>query len=144
MTELDAALVRKKLSAIRENLSYLEEVAGLSLSEYRADRFRRKGAERMLQEVIEAAVDVNQHLLAERKQNVASDYRESFLAAGRAGVIPESLAEQLAPSAGLRNRLVHEYDEIDDAIVLSAFRVAIYQYGQYIAIVERYLSGKGL
>ncbi len=57
MTELDVALVRRKLSSITRNLQHLNEVVGLSLDEYTGDRFRQKGTERMLQEVVEAAAD---------------------------------------------------------------------------------------
>lgn len=57
MTELDAALVRRKLERIATNLEDLAAVERLSLGEYRSDRFRRKGVERMLQETVEAAVD---------------------------------------------------------------------------------------
>ena len=55
MTELDAALVRRKLTSIVRNLRDLKDIVGLSLDEYTRDRFRQKGAERMLQEVVEAA-----------------------------------------------------------------------------------------
>jgi uncharacterized protein YutE (UPF0331/DUF86 family) len=63
MTELDAALVRRKLAIIRRNIDDLGEVEGLDLAEYHADRFRLKGTERLLQETVEAAVDANLHLL---------------------------------------------------------------------------------
>jgi uncharacterized protein YutE (UPF0331/DUF86 family) len=63
---------------------------------------------------------------------------------GPAGIVSEELASRLAPSAGLRNRLVHEYAEIDDAIVLAAVRDARIEYSGYIAALERYLSERGL
>lgn len=36
------------------------------------------------------------------------------------GVLATTLAERLAPAVGLRNRLVHQYDAVNDAIVLAA------------------------
>lgn len=50
------------------------------------------------------------------------------------------LAERLAPAAGLRNRLVHQYDEIDDAIVLRAVADARRHFGAYLSAVEDYLQ----
>lgn len=141
MTELDADLVRRKLAAITRNLGDLGTVEGLSLTEYRADRFRRKGTERLLQETVEAAVDVNLHLLRARQVATPTDYYASFIELGRHGVVPTALAERLAPAAGLRNRLVHEYDVIDDAIVLNAVGEAGRQFAAYVAAVEAYLSG---
>jgi uncharacterized protein YutE (UPF0331/DUF86 family) len=140
VTELDRALVRRKLATIVRNLADLAAVEGLAVDEYRSDRFRQKGTERLLQETIEAAVDVNLHLLRAAGAAAPPDYYESFVAAGRAGLIPEDLARQLAPSAGLRNRLVHEYDVIDDAIVLAAVRAARQQYAAFVTAVEQYVS----
>ena len=47
-----------------------------------------------------------------------------------------------APSAGLRNRLVHEYEVIDDAVVIKAVRLAQDLYPQYVAAIERHLTSK--
>ncbi len=140
MTELDASLVRRKLATITRNLEDLAAVEGLSLSAYRADRFRQKGTERLLQETVEAAVDANLHLLRARGVATPADYYESFLALGRHGVIAAALAERVAPAAGLRNRLVHEYESIDDAKVLKAVADARRDFTAYVAAVERYLT----
>lgn len=140
MTELDRALVRRKLATIVRNLADLAAIERLTLEEYRGDRFRQKGAERLLQEAIEAAVDTDLHLLSVAGAAAPPDYYESFLAAGRAGLIPDDLARRLAPSAGLRNRLVHEYDAIDDAIVLAAVRDARRQLTEFVTAIERYLG----
>lgn len=140
MTALDRALVRRKLATITRNLRDLAGLGELSLEAYRQDRMRQKAVERLLQELVEAAVDANQHLLAAGGHGVASDYYQSFIEAGRRAIIPAELAQALAPSAGLRNRLVHEYDEIDDAIVLGALRTAARDYARYVRAVEELLS----
>jgi uncharacterized protein YutE (UPF0331/DUF86 family) len=102
------------------NLEDLGAIADLTLEEFTDDRFRQKGTERILQEVIEAAVDVNLHLLRVLHHSTATDYFTSFVRLADAGVLTRDLAEKLAPAAGLKNRLVHEYDDIDDAIILAA------------------------
>ena len=143
MTELDAALVQRKLAVIRRNLDDLAAIESLSLEEYRADRFRLKGVERLLQETVEAAVDANLHLLRAAGAPTPPDYYQSFIDLGRQGVIPSSLSERLAPAAGLRNRLVHEYEEIDDAIVLQAVAEARHTFREYAVALESYLSKQG-
>jgi uncharacterized protein YutE (UPF0331/DUF86 family) len=140
MTELDRALVRRKLATIAQNLTDLETVAGLSLEAYRADRLRRKAAERLVQEIVEAAVDVNIHLLRTAKASAPADYYTSFIALGREGFLPADLAERLASAAGLRNGLVHEYDAIDDAIVLRAVGEARRDFREYVAAIETALA----
>lgn len=144
MTRLDADLVRRKLAAITRKLDALKAIEGLSLDDYRADPFRRKGTEKLLQETVEAAVDGNLHILRALGAPTPEDYYESFIALGRERVIPTEAAGRLAPSAGLRNRLVHEYDEIDDAIVLRAVGEARRSFADYVSAIERFLAEKGL
>jgi uncharacterized protein YutE (UPF0331/DUF86 family) len=141
VTDLDRALVRRKLATIVQNLADLAPLAELSLIAYRADRLRRKAVERLLQELIEAAVDANVHVLRALGGPVPGDYYTSFIEAGRRGVIQPALAERLAPSAGLRNRLVHEYDEIDDAIVLAALTQAQRDFSAFVQAMEQFLGG---
>jgi len=140
MTELDREVVRRKLASMVRNLEHLQAIERLSLEAYRADWTRVKATERVLQEIVEAAVDVNQLLLVSRGAGPAPDYRQSFLEAGRLGIIPSSLAAELAPSAGLRHRLVHEYDEIDDAIVFAAVRSARSLFPHYIEAIDRHVG----
>ena len=142
MTEIDAGLVRRKLATIVRSLDDLATVEALSLEEYRRDRLRQKGAERLLQETVEAAVDVNLHLLHAGGHAAATDYYTSFTEAGRHELIPSSLANELAPAAGLRNRLVHEYDQIDDAIILAAIPEARRLFAAYVAAVEQHLANQ--
>lgn len=54
----------------------------------------------------------------------------------------KTLAEKLAPSAGLRNRLVHEYDLIEHSMVLKAVIMAEELYPEYIKEIEDYLSAE--
>lgn len=143
MTPLDASLVRRKLAVIAANLDDLAAVEGLTIDAFRADRIRQKATERLLQEIVDAAADINLHLLRVAGAGAAADYFGSFIAAGEAGIIPADLARELAPSAGLRNRLVHEYDRLDDAIVLAAAGDARARSPAFVAAVERYVQQAG-
>lgn len=142
MTPSDPSVLRRKLTLIVENLKALEPVAAMLPQRYRDELFTRKGTERLLQELIEAAIDINTHILVQDGHGVPDDYYQGFLMLADYGVLQRPLAEALAPSAGLRNRLVHEYDAIVDAIVLDAVRKAQALYPQYVAAIERYLSSR--
>ncbi len=124
MTPSDPAVLRRKLAVIVDNLKALEPIASISPQRYRDELFTRKGTERLLQELIEAAIDLNTHILVQDRHGAPDDYYQGFLRLADCGVLPRDLAEALAPSAGLRNRLVHESDAIVDAIVLDAVRKA--------------------
>lgn len=140
MTPIQAEVLRRKLTVIAQNLQAIEPVAKLKVEEYRQNLFQRKGTERLLQELIEAAIDINIHILTQLGEAAPDDYYQSFIKLGEKGILPMGLAQQLAPSAGLRNRLVHEYDVIDDAIVLQAVEACQQQYPLYIKAIEDYLK----
>ena len=57
---------------------------------------------------------MNAHLIAETGAPIPDDYYSGFVAMGDLGILSAELAQRLAPSAGLRNRLVHEYETLDD------------------------------
>jgi uncharacterized protein YutE (UPF0331/DUF86 family) len=52
-----------------------------------------------------------------------------------------AFARRLAPLAGLRNRRVHECDEIDPSMVFDAVGTASVDIPAYVAAVERYPTG---
>lgn len=144
MSPVDAAVIRRKLGHIAEALTALRPLARLSLDEYRQRLYERKAAERLLQEAIEAALDINAHLVAEHGAAIPEDYYGGFLALGTLQIVPRELAQRLAPSAGLRNRLVPEYEGIDDGKVLAAITTTLEMYPQFVEAVEAFLRRSGV
>jgi uncharacterized protein YutE (UPF0331/DUF86 family) len=141
VSPLEIATLRRKLSRMVEDLSLLQPLAGLSADDWRADVTRRDAGERRLQTCIEAALDVNAHLLVSLGHPAPADGYQSFLdLADRTRIIPRDLATKLAPSAGLRNRLVHQYDKLDDELVLQGLRDAVARYPEYITNVSAYVD----
>ena len=140
MSPVEKEILRRKLALIIENLKALEPIGNMTREEYIGDFYKRKATERLLQELIEAAVDINTHIIVQTGNTVPDDYYESFILVGNLKIIPARLAEKLAPSAGLRNRLVHEYDSLDHAVVLNAVRTAEELYPEYVKDIEGYIK----
>lgn len=141
MSPVDKEIIRRKLAIIVENLETLETIRNMTIYEYIEDVYRRKATERLLQELIEAAIDINTHIIVQTGNTAPDDYYESFIKAGKLKIISADLAEKLAPSAGLRNRLVHEYDLLEHSMVLEAVRMAEELYPEYVKEIEDYISG---
>jgi len=110
---VDAAVVHAKLRLMRQLLDDLDSVGAVDRAAIEQDRMLRHAVERILIQLVELSAGVNAHLAAAGLGVGAVSYRESFLPAARAGVLPQQLAERLAPSAELRNVLVHEYLTVD-------------------------------
>ncbi len=140
MSPVEEEIIRRKLATIVENLKALDPIGQMSLGEYFQELYKRKATERLLQELIEAAIDINTYIIVQTGNKVPDDYYESFIVLGELNIISSQLAEKLAPSAGLRNRLVHEYDTLEHSMVLDAVRRAQELYPKYIEQIENYLS----
>ena len=140
MSPIEKEIIRRKLAVIMENLKALEPIREMTGKEYIEDIYKRKATERLLQELIEAAIDINTHLIVQTGNTVPDDYYESFIKAGNLKIIRTDLATKLAPSAGLRNRLVHEYDLLEHSLVLDAVRMAQELYPEYIKQIDDYIT----
>lgn len=140
MSPVDKEILKRKLAVIIENLNALEPIRNMRKEEYFKDIYKRKAAERLLQEIIEAAIDINTHIIVQTGNAAPDDYYESFIKIGGLKAIKAGLAEKLAPSAGLRNRLVHEYDSLDRAIIFDAVGMAARLYPEYVKEIGDYIA----
>jgi uncharacterized protein YutE (UPF0331/DUF86 family) len=138
------AVIRDKLTRMAAYLQELEPLGRrASLDEYRTNSLVKHSAERLIELIVEAAVDINGLLVTLAGSPPPRDYYASFLAVGRLRIYPERLGKQLARTAGLRNRLAHEYEAIDDAIVYQNVRRLPSLYRDYIRSISRYLGRAG-
>ncbi len=133
--------MQAKLRAMRELLDDLDGAGPVDASRLTGDRMLRHAVERILTQLVELAAAVNGHLAVGRLGRGAATYRESFALAAEAGALPPDLAERLAPSAGLRNVLVHEYAQVDLVLVARGVELAREHYRSYVREVARSLSG---
>jgi uncharacterized protein YutE (UPF0331/DUF86 family)/predicted nucleotidyltransferase len=137
---IDQELVNRKLSQMVEYLTALTPLQGLSYTDYLQQPLPRYAAERLLQLLVDTAVDINAHCIVALTGTPPLDYYDSFIKAAQAGVLSVAFALSLAQSTGLRNRLVHQYEAIDHAIVHSAIAEAITQYTEYCCHITTFLD----
>lgn len=133
-------VVRRKLAQLHGYLDELGVHADVSLDGYLRRGGPRREVERLLQLIVEAAVDVNVHVVTELEGKPPSDYRSSFMAAAGHGLIAAELAERLAPAADWRNILVHEYGDVRDDLVHASIAPALEDFRAFAVSVERWLS----
>jgi uncharacterized protein YutE (UPF0331/DUF86 family) len=137
---IDPELITRKLALIAEDLSSARELARRSLAEHLESSTSEVLAERFLERMIGRMIDVNYHLLTESGQPPPRDYFQSFVDLARLGVLDSEFARRLAACAGLRNRLVHEYDELDPEKVYEALGTAISDVPEYLDRVRAFLD----
>jgi uncharacterized protein YutE (UPF0331/DUF86 family) len=96
-------------------------------------------AERLLERIIGRMIDVNYHLLTESGQTPPRDYYDSFTDLVKLRVLPADFAARVARCAGLRNRIAHEYEDIDPARVHEALQAARFDIPEYLRRVEAFV-----
>ncbi|MEL6261761.1 MAG: DUF86 domain-containing protein [Cyanobacteria bacterium J06626_6] len=140
MTRIELNVILRKLSNIKKYLAQLQTKANLSRADYAEDFEQQLVVERLLHLLVESAADINSHIAVNSDQTPPDTYRDSFLLLGKMGVLSSDLAQQLAPVAGLRNRLVDDYDDIDNAIVYKSIAFALSLFPQYLQQVQAHLK----
>lgn len=115
-------VLNKKLAALSK---YLEDLKHFGNVSFDAFMERHYEIERILELLVMTASDIVFHLLSAADEPPPTTYRAAFLRAGERGIIGRELSKNLALSAGLRNILAHEYEEIDYRVLHSAIPVAI-------------------
>jgi uncharacterized protein YutE (UPF0331/DUF86 family) len=133
-------IILRKLLKIKKYIQELKTFSNITFEEYKRDFIKKRAVERLILLLVEVATDINSYVIVEIGKNPPTDYYDSFIKAIEIDLISKQLGERLAPSAGLRNRLVHEYDEIKDDIVHSSINDAIELYTTCIKEVNDYLK----
>lgn len=140
MTRFEQEVVLRKVQLILRHLSLLQRYSNTAEQEFLENVEQQLVVERLLHLIIESAIDINNHLLVSRSASPADTYFSSFIQLGQLGILPRELAQSLAPSAGLRSHLVHQYETIDPILVYQAIGFALTQYPQYIEAIQAYLA----
>lgn len=141
--ELDTATIQANLGVMRELLDDLELVGPVDTDRLERDHLLRYAVERILTQLVDLAVAINSHCAAALLGRGPADYRESFRLMAVGGVLSAELANELAPSVGLRNVLTHQYVALDPAIVVRSVPLALTSYRRYLGAVAQFLLGEG-
>ena len=128
---------------MRETLDELEALRSIDPDTLDAEPLTRAAAERLIQVVVDLAVDINGHVVTSITGAAPHTGHASFPDMAAIGAISEDLAERLAPSAGLRNILVHRYVDIRTDLVASAIPTVLDGFADYVRQTADWLTRTG-
>ena len=110
---LEPDVVKSKLAAMGKYLErllpYLERYKKGEIGLDNPDVFV---VERLFQLTVDAAIDINTHIITRGNLEPADDYEGTFRILGKSGIIPFELGDKISGSVGLRNRMVHRYEKV--------------------------------
>ena len=133
----DPALVTKKLAAIETALADLERLA--QPGRMSSDLVQRRFVEHTLQMAIQAALDVASHIVSDDRLGEPRTNRETFALLAHSGWIDAVLHDSLSRMAGVRNVLVHGYDDVNLDVVRDVLDHRLGDLEAYVVAVRRRL-----
>jgi uncharacterized protein YutE (UPF0331/DUF86 family) len=136
---VDPDRVRSKLSTLATFRRELGGLAALPTETYLQDHIYE--GRYLVQAAAQACIELAHHVIASNGWTPTTGYRDAFLRLAEHGVIDGVLAERLQDLAGLRNRLVHLYDDVDDALVHQALQAGLTEIDAYAAAVAALVNG---
>jgi uncharacterized protein YutE (UPF0331/DUF86 family) len=95
-----------------------------------------------LSRAVQLCVDIANHWLADSAQPTPATMGQSFDLLARDGCIPEELADRLKKSVGFRNIAVHNYEDLDWAIVHTVAKRHLEDFRAFARAVETAIQGR--
>jgi len=129
----------RKFDLIEESIKKLSELRreNPTLDNYRRSWKDKDSAERNLQKVIEAIVDLGKMLIADKKLREPSNNREVFQILGEEGLFPSELMPLIDKMIGMRNVLVHSYNRIDDSIIYGVLKKNLFDIKKLSLVLKK-------
>jgi uncharacterized protein YutE (UPF0331/DUF86 family) len=141
---IDKEFIKEKINLITRDLEQLEIFANFALGEIAEDFMKFSALKNIFVEIIGRAIDINEHIIAEmaeaKKIEAPKTYKETFILLADLGVLPKNFAEEISKSAGFRNAIVHEYNNLDKSFIYKKIGDAIRQYAEYCNYILRFLN----
>jgi uncharacterized protein YutE (UPF0331/DUF86 family) len=127
--------VMEKIETVIERVEFIEE----HLSEdILRDRILRKAIYKEFQEAVEAVSDVCAMVRRALNSSAKDDYSNIDFLVER-DILEEGMGEKLKEANGLRNRLIHEYDGINDKMACYAIKELVGDLRDFSVVVLEWI-----
>jgi uncharacterized protein YutE (UPF0331/DUF86 family) len=129
----------RKFDLIEESIKKLSELRreNPTLDKYRRSWKDKDSAERNLQKVIEAIIDLGKMLIADKKLREPSNNREVFQILEEEGLFPSELMPLIDKMIGMRNVLVHSYNRVDDSIIYRVLKKNLFDIKKLSLVLKK-------
>lgn len=119
---VDKSLIMRKLSEIEEYLVQVREYSNITQEKYQGDWRIQRIIERTLQMMVEICADITGHLISDKGLRTPTSYADGFKVLLENGLIDHGLFQVMEKMAKFRNVIVHHYDKVDAAIVVTVLQ----------------------
>lgn len=140
MSSINPISINRKLKSLMKNLDALKNFETVTLEDYLNNYEMQLAAERSLELIIQASLDITRYLLKRIHQVNPKKNAEVFLVAGQYGLLTPELGVLLSEFGKFRNVLVHLYEDLDPNKVFSTIRETLAIYPSYARQITEYID----
>jgi uncharacterized protein YutE (UPF0331/DUF86 family) len=137
-------LVERILSDINSNIHALRNADDITWDVYKSDLRSRRFVERSLHIMVEAVIDVAQHVVSDENLREPSSYRDTFLVLAENGIINTEHLNIYEKMAAFRHLIVHYYERIDDEVVFGIFKKNLKDFELFITEIVQFMEKNGV
>jgi uncharacterized protein YutE (UPF0331/DUF86 family) len=123
--------IEERIEDIRTWLNEIEDIREM-------DKKTRLAVYKAMQEAVEAATDAVAMILKDEGKLPKDDYT-NIEKIFELNIIDKRAKEALIEADGLRNRLVHEYNELNDEIALESIQCLLVPIEEFIEAVKKWM-----
>ena len=139
---IDKNLVERKIRKMEQYVRELTTAQVKSLEEFTEDTVVKRFVERNIELAIEQMIDICKHLVAGLDLTEPETYAECFDILYKNKVIPEKPLPTFKAMARFRNRLIHVYDDIDDAITFEVYTKHLQDFKVFARVIRSFIQAK--
>ncbi len=130
-------LIETRIMEINDAIEEIEKITRKEYSELTL--YEKLSLRYLIIQLVEAAATICVHIITRVYGEQPHGYSDCFIRLGIKGVIPSSLAYELACVARLRNLLVHRYWEIDDEKIYYSVKNDLTVFRDYINYIRIFM-----
>lgn len=139
----DSAFIYIKIDNILRYLKEIKKILKFSDKEINSDFMKFHAEERLFQLIVDAILDINQHIIREKElEGYNGDLQGTFYILGDSKILPNEFAFKIAPIAGMRNRLVHDYGSFDIERFTRDVKENLSDIEKYLKHIDEFLNTK--
>ncbi|MHB2019662.1 MAG: HepT-like ribonuclease domain-containing protein [Candidatus Xenobia bacterium] len=138
---MNKALVERKLSRLVQYLRELEPVVQENVQTFVDTPTVHYTGERLLELIVECAAAINTEVAQVVANIPPSDYYSSFYSMGRTKWVDQDACNALAELARVRNRLVHQYEDVPLEDLHGKLLASLPLWRRYVTGIQDHLAG---
>lgn len=135
--ELEKEKIKKRFAEINEALGEIRRLAAKDEKEFWSKKENMAAVKYFLLQAIESTGSICVHIAAKKFNKGVSAFGECFEVLGEEKFLPEELVLRLRRMAKFRNKLIHQYWEVDDRSIIQYAKDDLDDFTDFMKAVGR-------